>query len=265
MQLYQSSSAVPTRVRPMSYAKGIYGDNEPDRFHGDPRSKVELSRDQSDRRVPALVLDDGGRSPESEAICEYLRKPFLSRRCFQRTVAARRSATVVSAIGSYVVMAMLPLFLVVEKRSGQWDQAAIRRDVAAVGRRWINSRSSSGPTLCSGEAREPCRRHAGADFVAGRGVDADFCRTRLLAARPNSRRTGPRLHTIPFVPASSMRPARRCARAWGGLRESPSASSDRALEQRCRCECRARCMAGEVGPAVRVVVVQLAMRDAVTQ
>ena len=181
MQLYQTYlSPFPTRVRLMLYAKGIDCEIvEPPGFHGDPRSKGSYLAINPIGRVPALVLDDGRVLPESEVICEYLEEAFPEPPLFpSRAVAARPSATVVAAIG----------FL---RRDG--DAAAVpgRRETARTvgsGRntaRRGRGRQDAGSTrdlhrdqrLCSGELAQPCRRHAGADSVAGRGVDADFSRT----------------------------------------------------------------------------------------
>jgi glutathione S-transferase len=137
MQLYQTYlSPFPTRVRLMLYAKGIDCELvEPPGFHGDPRSKASYFAINPIGRVPALVLDDGRVLPESEVICEYLEEAFPEPPLFPSDPWQRAQVRLLSRLSDfYVVMAMLPLFLVVEKPPGQWDQVAIRRDVAAVGK-----------------------------------------------------------------------------------------------------------------------------------
>ena len=137
MQLYQTYlSPFPTRVRLMLYAKGIACEIvEPPGFHGDPRPKGDYLAINPIGRVPALVLDDGRVLPESEVICEYLEEAFPEPRLFPKDPWQRAQVRLLSRLSDfYVVMAMLPLFNVVEKPPRQWDQAAIRRDVAAVGR-----------------------------------------------------------------------------------------------------------------------------------
>ena len=136
MKLYQTYlSPFPTRVRLLLYAKHIPCEIvEPPGFHGDPRSKESYVAINPIGRVPALVLDDGRMLPESEVICEYLEEVFPEPRMMPIDPWQRAQVRLLSRLSDfYIVMAMLPLFLVVEQPPEHWDQAAIRRSVAAVG------------------------------------------------------------------------------------------------------------------------------------
>jgi glutathione S-transferase len=135
MKLYQTYlSPFPTRVRLVLYAKGIDCEIvEPPGFHGDPRPKESYFAITPIGRVPALVLDDGRVLPESEVICEYLEEMYPNPRLLPADPWQRAQVRLLSRLSDiYVVMAMLPLFNVVEKPPAQWDQAAVRRDVSAV-------------------------------------------------------------------------------------------------------------------------------------
>jgi glutathione S-transferase len=137
MKLFQTYlSPFPTRVRLMLCAKGIDCEIvEPPGFHGDTRSKGSYLEVNPIGRVPALMLDDGRVLPESEVICEYLEDAFPEPRLMPSDPWRRAQVRLLSRLSDfYIVMAMLPLFLAVERPPERWDQEAIRRDVGAVGK-----------------------------------------------------------------------------------------------------------------------------------
>lgn len=137
MKLYQTYlSPFPTRVRLVLYAKKIPCEIlQPQGFHGDPNPKGDYLKVNPIGRVPALQLDDGRVLPESEVICEYLEQlypepPLLPADPWQR--ARVRLLSRISDI--YTVMAMLPLFNMVELPPKDWDQAQIKRQLIEIGR-----------------------------------------------------------------------------------------------------------------------------------
>lgn len=132
MKLYQTYlSPFPTRVRLLLYAKGLEVEIiEPPGFHGDATPKGEYLHVNPIGRVPALVLDDGRALPESEVICEYLEDAYPEPSLRPDDPWERARVRLLSRISDiYVVMAMLPLFNLVEHPPGQWDQALIRRQL----------------------------------------------------------------------------------------------------------------------------------------
>lgn len=135
MKLYQTYlSPFPTRVRLMLYAKNISCEFiEPPGFHGDPRAKGEYIRVNPLGRVPALVLDDGRVLIESEVICEYLEEAFPQPSLLPKDPWQRAQVRLLSRLSDfYVVMAMLPLFIVVAEPPASWDQRVIAGHVADV-------------------------------------------------------------------------------------------------------------------------------------
>ena len=100
----------------MLYAKGI--DVEiltPHGFHGDKRPKGEYETVNPLGRVPCLVLDYGTALPESETICEYLEDAYPDPPLHPADPASRARMRLLSRINDiYLVMAMAPLFWVVE-------------------------------------------------------------------------------------------------------------------------------------------------------
>jgi glutathione S-transferase len=137
MKLYQTYlSPFPTRVRLALYAKRIPCEIvHPPGFHSDTTPKGDYLKVNPIGRVPALQLDDGRVLPESEVICEYLEElypdpPLLPADPWQR--ARVRLLSRISDI--YTVMAMLPLFNMVERPPNEWDQAQIQRQLVEIGR-----------------------------------------------------------------------------------------------------------------------------------
>jgi glutathione S-transferase len=137
MKLYQTYlSPFPTRVRLSLYAKKIPCEIlKPPGFHGDPNPKGDYLKVNPIGRVPALELDDGRVLPESEVICEYLEQiypdpPLLPADPWQR--ARVRLLSRISDI--YTVMAMLPLFNMVERPPKEWNQTEIERQLTEIGR-----------------------------------------------------------------------------------------------------------------------------------
>jgi glutathione S-transferase len=136
MKLYQTYlSPFPTRVRLSLYAKKIPCEIlQPPGFHGDPHPKGDYLKVNPIGRVPALELDDGRVLPESEVICEYLEQiypdpPLLPAEPWQR--AQVRLLSRISDI--YTVMAMLPLFNMVERPPREWNQKEIDRQLTEIG------------------------------------------------------------------------------------------------------------------------------------
>lgn len=137
MKLHQTYlSPFPTRVRLVLYAKDIPCEIVmPPGFHGDPRPKGDYLAVNPIGRVPALELDDGRVLPESEVICEYLEEVYPEPPLLPRDPWLRARVRLLSRISDiYVVMAMLPLFNVVELPPARWDQALIARQLGEIGR-----------------------------------------------------------------------------------------------------------------------------------
>jgi len=127
-------SPFPTRVRLCLYAKGIAFETiEPSGFHGDTRDKGVYLDVNPIGRVPALELDDGRILPESEVICEYLEDAYPNPRLMPADPWGRAQVRMISRISDiYIVMAMLPLFNMVELPPNQWNQAAIKRHLNEI-------------------------------------------------------------------------------------------------------------------------------------
>ncbi len=137
MKLHQTFlSPFPTRVRLMLYAKQIPCELvEPPGFHGDASAKGDYLKVNPLGRVPALQLDDGRSLPESEVICEYLEEMFPEPRLLPEDPWQRAQVRLLSRISDiYTVMAMLPLFNMVELPPAKWDQAVITRQLEEIGR-----------------------------------------------------------------------------------------------------------------------------------
>ncbi len=129
MKLYQTYlSPFPTRVRLLLYAKGIDVEIvEPPGFHSDTSSKGEYLELNPIGRIPALVLDDGRVLPESEVICEYLEDAFPEQSLRPKDPWELARVRLLSRISDiYVVMAMLPLFVIVAQPADRWNQDRIR-------------------------------------------------------------------------------------------------------------------------------------------
>jgi glutathione S-transferase len=135
MKLYQTYlSPFPTRVRLMLYAKGIDVEIiEPPGFHGDGQSKGEYLEVNPIGRVPCLVLDDGRTLPESEVICEYLEEAFPEPSLHPRDPWQKAQMRLLARISDiYLVMAMLPLFIMVARPPGEWEQDKIETQLAEI-------------------------------------------------------------------------------------------------------------------------------------
>ena len=135
MKLHQTYlSPFPTRVRLVLYAKGIeFEVVEPSGFHGDPNQKGDYLNVNPIGRVPALELDDGRVLPESEVICEYLEDAYPEVPLMPEDPWARAQVRLLSRISDiYLVMAMLPLFVMVEAPAKSWDQEEIRRHLNKI-------------------------------------------------------------------------------------------------------------------------------------
>lgn len=103
---------------------------EPRGFHGDPAEKGDYMDVNPLGRVPALVLDDGRVLPESEVICEYLEDVYPEPSLRPSDAWERARMRLLSRISdTYVVMAMLPLFVMVALPPEDWDQKRIRRQL----------------------------------------------------------------------------------------------------------------------------------------
>ncbi len=136
MKLYQTYlSPFPTRVRLSLYAKGIEFDIvEPPGFHGDKNPKGDYYGINPIGRVPALELDDGRILPESEVICEYLEDAYPDPPLMPKDAWARAQVRLLSRISDiYIVMAMLPLFIVAGTPPKSWDQTKITNHLAEIG------------------------------------------------------------------------------------------------------------------------------------
>jgi glutathione S-transferase len=130
MKLYQTYlSPFPTRVRLMLYAKGI--DVEivmPPGFHGDTTPKGEYEDVNPLGRVPTLVLDDGTALPESEVICEYLEDAYPDPPMHPANPVDKARMRLLSRLSDvYLVMAMVPLFSIMELPPKEWPKDKIRR------------------------------------------------------------------------------------------------------------------------------------------
>jgi len=137
MKLHQTYlSPFPTRVRLVLYAKGIPCEIvTPPGFHGDPNPKGDYLGVNPIGRVPALELDDGRVLPESEVICEYLEQIHPEPALLPADPWLRARARLLSRISDiYIVMAMLPLFNMVEAPPSRWDQDVIRRQLGEIDR-----------------------------------------------------------------------------------------------------------------------------------
>ena len=135
MKLYQTYlSPFPTRVRLMLYAKGI--DVEivtPHGFHGDTEPKGDYEDVNPIGRVPSLVLDDGSVLPESETICEYLEDAFPEPSLHPADPVSRARMRLLSRINDiYLVMAMGPLFWIIERPPREWPQDEIRKSLEEI-------------------------------------------------------------------------------------------------------------------------------------
>jgi glutathione S-transferase len=137
MKLHQTFlSPFPTRVRLVLYAKQIPCEIvAPPGFHGDPKPKGEYLKVNPIGRVPALELDDGRVLPESEVICEYLEQVYPEPALLPADPWLRAQARLLSRISDiYIVMAMLPLFNMVEAPPSRWDQDVIKRQLGEIDR-----------------------------------------------------------------------------------------------------------------------------------
>ena len=135
MKLYQTYlSPFPTRVRLMLYAKGIDAEIVmPHGFHGDTTPKGEYEDVNPIGRVPTLVLDDGTSLPESEVICEYLEDAYPDPPLHPSDPADKARMRLLSRINDiYLVMAMAPLFRVVEMPPSDWPQDKIHKALAEI-------------------------------------------------------------------------------------------------------------------------------------
>ena len=135
MKLYQTYlSPFPTRVRLMLYAKGIEVEMvTPPGFHGDATPKGEYENVNPLGRVPTLVLDDGTALPESEVICEYLEDVYPDPPMHPADPVDRARMRLLSRLNDvYLVMAMVPLFSIIELPPKAWPQDKIRRALEEV-------------------------------------------------------------------------------------------------------------------------------------
>ncbi len=135
MKLYQTNlSPFPTRVRLLIYAKGLDVETlRPPGFHGDGAEKGSYLETNPMGRVPTLELEDGWTLPESEVICEYLEDAYPEPSLRPADPRLRARMRLLSRISdTYVVMAMVPLFNVVSRPPGEWDQEVIRAALGAV-------------------------------------------------------------------------------------------------------------------------------------
>ncbi len=136
MKLHQTYlSPFPTRVRMVLYAKGIDFDVvQPDGFHGEAGGKGDYQQVNPMGRVPALELDDGRVLPESEVICEYLEDAYPDPPLLPADPWGRARVRLLSRISDiYVVMAMLPLFVMAGTPPDSWDQEKIRKQLQEIG------------------------------------------------------------------------------------------------------------------------------------
>jgi glutathione S-transferase len=128
MKLYQTfASPFPTRVRLALYAKGIaFEIIEPPGFGSSKLLKGDYLKINPLGRVPTLVLDDGRALPESEVICEYLEDAFPVPALLPADPWQRAQARLLARISDiYLVMAMVPLFDILEKKPSEWDPNVI--------------------------------------------------------------------------------------------------------------------------------------------
>ena len=135
MKLYQTDlSPFPTRVRLMLYAKGI--DAEiimPPGFHGDTTPKGEYEEVNPLGRVPTLVLDDGTTLIESEVICEYLEDAYPEPPMHPADPVSKARMRLLSRLSDiYLVMAMVPLFDVMELPPSEWPQKVISKALREI-------------------------------------------------------------------------------------------------------------------------------------
>lgn len=134
MKLFQTYlSPFPTRVRMMLYAKGIEVEIvEPSGIH-DANTKGDYMEVNPLGRVPALQLDDGRVLIESEVICEYLEDAFPEPPLMPSDPWQRSQVRLISRISDiYIVMAMLPLFILAGKPTREWDQDKIARALKEI-------------------------------------------------------------------------------------------------------------------------------------
>lgn len=135
MRLYQTYlSPFPSRVRLLLYAKGLdFEIVEPPGFHGDPRPKGEYLDVNPIGRIPTLVLDDGTVIPESEVICEFLEEAYPERALRPADPVQRSRMRLLSRISdTYLMMAMLPLFVMSALPPKQWNHARIANQHAEI-------------------------------------------------------------------------------------------------------------------------------------
>jgi glutathione S-transferase len=137
MKLYQTYlSPFPTRVRLVLflYAKGItFEVVEPSGFHGEPNAKGAYMDVNPIGRVPALELDDGRVLPESEVICEYFEDAYPEPSLLPVDPWDRARVRLVSRISDiYIVMAMLPLFIMAGTPPKSWSQSKIQRHLGEI-------------------------------------------------------------------------------------------------------------------------------------
>ncbi len=134
MKLFQTYlSPFPTRVRMMLYAKGIEVEIvEPSGIH-DATAKGTYMAVNPLGRVPALQLDDGRVLIESEVICEYLEETFPEPPLMPSDPWQRSQVRLISRISDiYIVMAMLPLFILAGKPTSAWNQNKITRALKEI-------------------------------------------------------------------------------------------------------------------------------------
>jgi glutathione S-transferase len=117
----------------MLYAKGIEVEIvEPSGIH-DTNAKGEFMQVNPLGRVPALQLDDGRVLIESEVICEYLEDAFPEPPLMPSDPWQRSQVRLISRISDiYIVMAMLPLFILAGKPTSEWDQDKILRALKEI-------------------------------------------------------------------------------------------------------------------------------------
>lgn len=134
LKLYQTYlSPFPGRVRLVLHYKGIeFEVVEPPGIHDD-RPKGDYLEVNPIGRVPALQLEDGRILPESEVICELLEELYPEPPMLPSDPWGRAQVRLISRISDiYTVMAMLPLFNMVELPPREWDQVAIRHHLDEI-------------------------------------------------------------------------------------------------------------------------------------
>ena len=136
MKLHQTYlSPFPTRVRMVLYAKGIdFEVVQPGGFHGESGGKGDYKEVNPIGRVPALELADGRVLPESEVICEYLEDAYPDPPLLPADPWERAQVRLLSRISDiYVVMAMLPLFIMAGTPPKTWNQEKIATQLDEIG------------------------------------------------------------------------------------------------------------------------------------